>query len=604
MDRSRLIPVAAVSLLLLGLAASLYRVHFPPGPVADEAGYLMLTQSLWHDHDLRYEEKDLARAYQIWDQGPYGLILLTKDNGDTLYYGKPFVYPLFALPFYGVFGAQGLIVFNMALVLAMLWTAWHLFGRQGRWHGLLVAGFVFGSAYFAYTFWLHPEVFNGVCLFFALAAWHATRKKERFEARDLLLLAGAGVLVAALFLSKEVLVLLGVPIGLDLLIGRRWKGLAAFVAAGALAGLALLAVQWRTTGTWSPYRDAQRSSFDKAFPLESSRKFFDVYPDTSFGSWSGIEVATTPKIFLRDLGYFFVGRHTGLLAYYPFALLALLSYLLGPRDRARHLLLLAIAGYSVFFLLVRPENFHGGAGFLGNRYFASIYPALLFLPVRWLTGGALVAAFAAVGLWTAPVVATPVQQVAPEFGLQVHARMPAFQALPLELTLLPWGRIPGYFLETWDDKLWVVPKQNFFPGEKNDDGVWVRGASRSEIFLVSPQPIEALDLEVGSVSGENVVTFDSGEDRVVVRMDTPGKRVGTPVHFRPELVAKDLRAFFREGEYFYRFELTVSDGVMPARRFKSLDERYLGAFLRFRPAALFDQGGGSVSAFAPPTAPR
>lgn len=582
MDRSRLIPFTAISLLLLGFAGSLYRLHFPPGPVADEAGYLMLTQSLWHDHDLRYEEQDLKRAYQLWDQGPYGLILLTKDDGQTLFYGKPFVYPLFALPFYGIFGPQGLMIFNMALMLAMLWTGWHLFARDGRWHGLLVAGFLFGSAFFAYTFWLHPEVFNGACLFFALAAWHAVRKKERPGARDLAFMAGAGLLIAALFLSKEVLVILGFPIGIDLLIGRRWKALAAFVAAGALAGGVLIGVQWASTGTWSPYRDAQRSSFDKSFPLEGPDRFFNVYPGTSFGSWSGIEVSTTPKIFLRDLGYFLVGRHTGLLPYFPFALLALASYLFGPRDRSRHLLFLAVAGYSVFFLLVRPDNFHGGAGFLGNRYFASIYPALLFLPGRWLTGGALVATFAAAGLWTAPVVATPVQQVAPEFGLQVHARMPAFQALPLELTLLPWGRIPGYFVQTWGDALWVVPKENFFVGEKNSEGVWVRGGSRSEIFLVTTKPLDALRLEVGSVSGENVVTLESDRDRVTIRMDTPGKRVGTPVTLRLESVAEDLRAFFPDGEYFYRFELTVSDGVMLSRRDrKNPDERYLGAFLRF-----------------------
>lgn len=584
MDRSRFVIAAAVSVLLLGLSASLYRLHFPPGPVADEAAYLMITQSLWHDHDLRYEEKDLARAYQIWDQGPYGLILLTKDNGQTLFYGKPFIYPLFALPFYVAFGPQGLMIFNMALLLAVFWGAWYLFGRQDRISGLLVAGFVFASAFFAYTFWLHPEVFNGACIFFALAAWHDVRGKERPSHRDLALLAGAGVLIAAVFLSKEVLVLLGVPIGADLLLGKRWKSLATFCAAGALAGLLVMAFQFRATGTWSPYRDAQRSSFTKTFPIESSDRFFDVWPNTSFGSWSGTKVSSTAATFARNAGYFFVGRHTGLLPYFPFALLALLSYLFGPKDRARHLLLLAIVGYSAFFLLVRPDNFHGGAGFLGNRYFASIYPALLFLPVRWLKGGALVATFAAAGLWTAPVVMTPVQQVAPEFGLQVHARVPAYRALPLELTLLPGGQLPGYFLRTWQDRLWVVPKENFFVGEQNPDGVWVRGGSLSEIFLVSPEPIAELRFEVGSVSPHNVVTLASDHDRVVILMDTHGKRVGTPVELKPELVARNLGGFFRgNDEYYYRFELKVSDGVMPARRDKkSLDERYLGAFLRFQ----------------------
>ena len=91
--------VVCLWVLLLGLALGLYKVHFPPGPVADEATYVMMTQSLWHDYDLRYTITDLHRAYRIWDHGPHGLILFTTDGGETMYYGKPYVYSLMALPF-------------------------------------------------------------------------------------------------------------------------------------------------------------------------------------------------------------------------------------------------------------------------------------------------------------------------------------------------------------------------------------------------------------------------------------------------------------------------------------------------------------------------
>src|SRR5688572_23532834 len=113
--RLRSVPALCLAVLLLGLAGTLYKVHFPPGPIADEAAYVMMAQSLWHDRDLAYEHGDLQRAYQIWDQGPNGLILFTTDGGRTMHYGKPFVYSLAALPFYGLFGVQGLVVFNMAL---------------------------------------------------------------------------------------------------------------------------------------------------------------------------------------------------------------------------------------------------------------------------------------------------------------------------------------------------------------------------------------------------------------------------------------------------------------------------------------------------------
>src|SRR6185369_4281476 len=61
--RIRATHAVCLSVALLGFALSLYKVHFPPGPVADEAAYAMMTESRWHDHDLTYDHHDLFRAY-------------------------------------------------------------------------------------------------------------------------------------------------------------------------------------------------------------------------------------------------------------------------------------------------------------------------------------------------------------------------------------------------------------------------------------------------------------------------------------------------------------------------------------------------------------
>ena len=70
---------------------------------------------------------------------------------------------------------------------------------------------------------------------------------------------------------------------------------------------------------------------------------------------------------------------------------------------------------------------------------------------------------------------------------------------------------------------------------------------------------------------------------MIVRFDTDAKRNGTPVELRLEPVARNL-GFFPGApeEYFYRFTLESTDGVMPARRDpKNQDFRYLGTFLDF-----------------------
>lgn len=609
--RIRPLHAVCLGLVLLGLAGTLYKVHFPPGPVADEAAYVLIAGSLWHDHDLNYDIRDLDRAYKIWDQGPYGLILFTRDGGETMYFGKPYVYSAAALPFYAVFGPQGLVVFNMALYLAMFGTAWWLLARRrrepeaaldaaegepgsdraeaagpflGRGHGgLFLVGFFFASAAFVYVFWMQPEVFNMACTFFPLAIWAVLRGRSEWGWKEHALMAAAGFLLAAAFVSKEPLAVMALPLGVDMLWTRRWRALTTVVLAGLVGTAALVGVQYKLSDTWSPYRDVQRRSFENSYPLEMEGDPWELYKGTSFGSWSGVQVAATPRVVLHDLAYFFVGRHTGLVAYFPFAVFVLALFLAGPRDRLGWLVLAAVAAYLLFFFLVRPGNYHGGAGFIGNRYFAGVYPALLFLLSRFDARRTLLLPFAAVALWTASVVAVPVQQIAPSATLQSHVRSPTFQRLlPLELTLLRGGRIPGYWFENYGQGTWVLRKDNFFGHEDHPQGIWVRGGSRSEVIVVSPVPLETVWFTAYTPIAGNTVSAESDVDRVEVHFPDPGMQ-GLPVELAVEPVARDLG--FLAGarhEYFYRFTLEVADGWLPLHTDpESRDSRFLGAFLSF-----------------------
>jgi hypothetical protein len=600
--RFRLLPFACITLLLAGLAGTLYKVHFPPGPVADEAAYVLMAGSLWEDHDLNYDHRDLARAYQTWDQGPYGLILFTRDGGETTFFGKPYVYSALAVPFYALFGAQGLVVFNMLLYLAMFATAWWLFSRPlerltaagprpggpflgsgSALGGLFLGGFFFASVAFVYVFWMQPEVFNMACTFFPLAIWAVVRGRQRWGRLEHLGLTVAGFLLAAACVSKEPLAAMALPIVADLAWSRRWRGLSTFVAAGIVGLFLLVGVQYKLTGAVSPYRDVQRRSFESNYPLEMQGDPWDLYKGTSFGSWSAMGVEATPRAFGYSAFYFVFGRHTGLLPYFPFALFVLALFACGPRDRLGWLVLGGVGVYVLFFLLVRPWNYHGGAGFLGNRYFAGIYPALLFLLSRFEARKSLLLPFAAAGLWTASVVAVPIQQIAPEATLQSHVRSVPFQALPLELTLLGSGKLPGYWQRNWGQGTWILRKDNWFAQENHPNGLWVRGSSDSEVIVVSPVPLDSVYFTAWSPLPDNVATFESGAERVVVRFDTAGKRDGgVPVELAIEPIARDLGFLATPREYFYRFTVETEDGWMPARREEgSGDYRYLSVFLSF-----------------------
>jgi hypothetical protein len=571
--RPRALFILCPALLLLLAAWTLAGLRAPL-PTGDEATSVMMVQSLWHDHDLAYRQADLDRAERIWDGGPAGLTLFTDDGGKTQRYGRPLAYPLAAFLFYGLLGVRGIALLNMALFLAMAAAAFYVLTEERAASPLFLAGFFLASAPFAFAFRMEPAVFLMACVFFPLLAWQRLRALDRWGRGHLAILAAAGLLLGALLTSNPLLALLGLPILIDLAVARRWRGLAVLVVAALIAISFLALLQRRATGEWTAFDGAQRRTFDAEFPLESQRDLWQtVRPEEGHPNPNIPNLGTGLRLLPRNLWYALAGRYTGLLPYFPFALFALGLYRFGPKERSRHLVLAALGVYVVAVLIVHPHDFNGDPGFLGSRYLALVYPAFLFLPGRLDVRRSLVLPYAAAGLWTASALASP----------WLHAASPAFQRLPLELTLLAGDHLPGFSAQTWKDAVWIVPDGTFFADEHHPHGVWVRGATRSEVIVVSPRPLSRLAFDVDSLSASNVLTLDSGADRLTVRFDSEGKRNGTPVDLAVQPTARSLGFFpASSGERFYSFTLETSAGLVPSRvDWRSHDPRNLGVFLDF-----------------------
>lgn len=552
--RPRTLALLCLALSLLGLAAATFELRLSPVPVGDETTHVLMAQSLWEDGDLLYEPPDLRRAYRTWNEGPAGLTLLTADGGGTVRYAEPIPWALAAAPAWALLGAAGLPVLNMALFLGMLASAAWLFQEP---RPMFLGGFFFASASFGYVFRGSPEVFLMACAFFALLLW---RRQQP---------AAAGALLAAASLHQPALALLGLAVAVDLALARRWKGVALLAVAGALSFGLLSSLQWRMTGAWNPAdppEGVQRRSFEADFPGETTQDVWQGYGRDRGTPTEGV------RLLVRNLGSFLVGRHTGLIPYFPFGVLALV---LLARDRSRWLLLAAMGGIVLLSLLLQPHRWHGGPEALGNARLAVLYPALLFLPARLPARWSLVPPYAAAGLWTAVAVAGAIVPPPPHAG-----EIPTFRALPLELTLLGEGvQLPGYGVRNWGQGLWIVPRATFWADEADPNGVWVRGASTSEVVVVSPRPLEEIRFQARSFAEENEMVVESGAERVLVRFDTEGKRRGTPVSLALEPAAAGL-GILPSGDWIYRFTLSVSDGIIPARRLPgNQDPRYLGVFL-------------------------
>src|SRR5262249_53998065 len=226
----------------------------------------------------------------------------------------------------------------------------------------------------------------------------------------------AAVLLGLATYSKPPNLLLALPLGLAPLIESGIAGLRESLRRGMVLALVVLAgfgATWAATGE-ANYQGGERKTFYDHYPYESADATFD-----STGIWMTTDhlgplvagrdedkqsariapprpAAEIRESFLSNLAYFWVGRFGGALPYFaPAVLAAFLFLLLGSRDVAGGLALMALVVSFLAYLWLIPDNWYGGGGAVGNRYFVNLLPlALFFVPrgrAAWVAAGGAVA---------------------------------------------------------------------------------------------------------------------------------------------------------------------------------------------------------------------
>jgi hypothetical protein len=514
---------------------------------SDGATYHAMAGSLAFDGDLEFEAGDLARVRASYPGGPQGVFLKRVGGGwerPRLVYAKALLYPLAAAPFARVLGVdRGLLVLNALLFLLALWLG-HAELRRTSGAGTAAAGAVgilAGGVVPVYLLWPTPEILNLAIATAGLIAWRRQRP------------IAAALLLGLAAYSKPTNLTLALPLLLEPVLagGTPWaKRMVASVRRGAVVAAVVVCgfgVTWLATGELN-YQGGERKTFYDRYPFDPGVTF------DSAGVWMATdhlgplvagrdEDKQTARVaparaaeelqrsFVLNLGYFWVGRFGGALPYFPGVAAAVLLFLVaGPRERHGWLALLALLVSWLGYILIIPDNWYGGGGTIGNRYFLNLVPlGLLLLPRgrgAWAAGAAALVG----GVLLAPVLASPVHH---SLRPGEHATRAAFRLLPAEITMLgdlsvfgdvwrkrrpynapggeparhPPGAPPSYFL--W------FPDDGTFGQETSFDqeGFWLRGGESAEVVLQTLAPAARIRLVVTAGPAGDIVTARLGRER-------------------------------------------------------------------------------------------
>jgi hypothetical protein len=614
--------VAAVLLvLLLAAAFTVDAVHNGYGLKSDEASYTAMALSVAYDGDLAFERKDLERYWAVYTCGPDGAFLKRGKQVrvklvagwpfvrvmrwgdaplDRLYFGKAYIYPVFAAPFVRVLGLRGFLVFHLLLLAGVAWLGYLFLSARSPGPVALtfVLAFLGASIVPVYGVWFTPEIFNLSLVFFAYFLWlykevapPAERQSRlarfvRGPGSDLLAVALLGMVA----FSKPLYVPLAAPVVAWPLWGF-WSrgagpGLVRRVLRAALLGVGfvavaggLFAVNAAISGEFN-YQGGNRKVFYTTFPHQTPAMTFATvgYSNTTnqLDRTAVLDKQDIAERYARNLVYFVVGRHHGLLPYFFPGLLAVVLWWWRWREiRGWHLLmLLAVLGTVAVTLAILPYTWNGGGGPPGNRYFMAVYPVLFFFLPPIQSFAVPLVAWAGGALFTAQLVLNPYYTARfPYFNLD-HG---AVRLLPIELTLvndlpimLERNRVQIRYGSNPELSLYLLDR-NAYPPEPA--GVWFAGRRRGDVIVRAFEKLSSMRLRVTSAVDGDVWLSFAGQDT------TLEMKRGQSV----EVTFTDPEGVYSDRGYGYVLSVKPSNGTVPKNNDPTTsDRRFLGALVNMQ----------------------
>lgn len=346
------VTAALIAALAYGAAASVLHEHLPIG---DEPHYLMITQSLLKDGDLRIENNHKNRDYASFMSFDIPPHYLTRGRDGEIYSVHApgvsvLVLPLFAL--FGYYGGVATVIACVALASAIAWhAAWLLTGQlAAAWIGW--AAIFLSAPVFLQAVTVFPDAVGALPVM--AGVWLLIAFDARRPVSDRVLLAVSSALAMLPWLHTRFALLAG---GLGLALALRlfafgWRRVALFLSVPAISAALWFGFFWWIWGSPSPT-----------------------------APW-GTGVTSRVEWIPRGVYGLLFDPQAGLLLPAPAYVLAMLGWVVMLRRKPRLAIELALIAIPLTASVAAYETWWGGQG-APARYLVAALP-LLLAPAAWM----------------------------------------------------------------------------------------------------------------------------------------------------------------------------------------------------------------------------
>ena len=477
------------------------------GFFSDESSYFSITQSLAYDMDIKYEREDIKRIKEYFPGGPTGIYLKKKKGTDDyITYAKPFMYPLFAAPFFRLFGTSGILLFNglmlfLSILMGYLLLKQYYTPNQSLSFTLI---FIFSSVTWIYIWWMTSDLFNFFTLFTALFFFFYPFKNKKNKHWFYV----SSVFFTAFVMSKPTNL---APVGiifLILLYRKEWKKfiLLSLICIFLTSGLVLF--YYQQTGELSPklYYGGDRTAFFTEYPFDKPEYKFVSYAKTSMDDYVQ-RMYITPGVGALNLFYYFFGRFTGMFIYFFPAFFLLILFFSRKKIPEDWFILAAISSsILIATILFAADSYFGGSGSVGNRYFLNIFPFFFFLGFR----------NRGFKYWVIPVFAAAIL-LAPTFMDSLfHSYRPRKAGIAFPVNCFPVEKTQFMHLPTNENprarnldvggkyRIYFI-NDNFHPLEK--ELFWTKPGKETELLLLAPRKVKKFEVMLQNSPFKNRVAI-------------------------------------------------------------------------------------------------